>query len=123
MRLTYGNISKNLCYNRVLQFFVMSCIVFQIFCTNGLIVASERESVQHYKMISVVEYSGKSQFRNQAESIFTVRQEALSGNSVRYTLSQNDINPSVNQQGYQQIASSFILDKQPSIRDLFRQFL
>ena len=111
MRLTNRITNKSVCFNRALQFFVLCCIVFQIFCTNGLIVASEKESVQYYKMISVVEYSGKSQFRNQEESIFTVRREALSGNSIRYTLSQNDLNPSVNQQDYQQIASSFILDK------------
>ncbi len=52
--------------------------------------AMEDESVQHYKMLSSVEYSGQGQFRNQVETLLTVRKEFLSDDKVRYFISSND---------------------------------
>lgn len=55
-------------------------------------LAAENESVQHFKMLSTVEYTGKSQFKNQVESLFTVRKQSLSDGKVRYFISAKDFN-------------------------------
>jgi len=54
--------------------------------------ATQDESVQHYKMLSSVEYSGQGQFRNQVETLLTVKKQLLSDNKVRYFISSNDFN-------------------------------
>jgi hypothetical protein len=54
------------------------------------VLAAENENLQHYKMISTVEYTGKGQFRNQAETIFTVRKQPLPDDKVRHCLSANN---------------------------------
>jgi hypothetical protein len=41
-------------------------------------------------MLSTVEYAGKGQFRNQVETLFTVRKQFLSDDQVRYFISTND---------------------------------
>ena len=76
--------------------------------TTGLAV--EQESVQHFKMISIVEYTGKGQFRNQAETLFTARKEALLNNKVQYFLTGNDLNPNLTDKS-SSTAFSFILDR------------
>src|SRR3972149_7130866 len=48
------------------------------------------ESVQHYKMLSSVEYSGQGQFKNQVETLLTVKKQLLSDDKVRYFISSND---------------------------------
>lgn len=53
-------------------------------------LGAESEGVQHYKMLSTVEYTGKTQFRNQVETLFTVRKEFLSDDKVAYSISTND---------------------------------
>lgn len=53
-------------------------------------LGAESEGVQHYKMLSTVEYAGKTQFRNQVEMLFTVRKEFLSDDKVEYSISTND---------------------------------
>lgn len=53
-------------------------------------LAAENESLQHYKMLSAVEYTGKGQFRSQAETLFTARKQPLSDDKVRYFLSANN---------------------------------
>jgi hypothetical protein len=52
--------------------------------------ATEDGSVQHYKMLSSVEYSGQGQFKNQVETLLTVRKQLLSDDKVRYFISSND---------------------------------
>ena len=52
-------------------------------------VATQNESVHHYKLLSALEYNGKSQFRNQVETLCTVR-KVISGDRVQYFLSTND---------------------------------
>ena len=49
-------------------------------------VAAVAEDVQHYRMISAVEYVGQGQFRNQVETVFTVSTEQLAKNQVRFQL-------------------------------------
>lgn len=51
---------------------------------------AENNSVQHYKMFSTVEYSGKQKFKSQVETLVTTRKEYLSDQKVRYHLSARD---------------------------------
>jgi len=76
--------------------------------TTGL--AREMESVQHYKMISSVEYTGGGQFRNQVETLFTVKKEALSDDKVLYSLFGSNLDPKVAQVS-SPIEFSFVLDR------------
>jgi hypothetical protein len=57
--------------------------------------ASDQQGVHHYKMVSSIEYTGKGQFRNQVETLFTVRKQPLSDNKVQYSLSLDDHDPNV----------------------------
>jgi hypothetical protein len=54
-------------------------------------VAAGDESIQHYKMISTVEYVGQGQFTNQVEELFTVKKKTLSNDKVQYFISANDL--------------------------------
>lgn len=76
--------------------------------TTGL--ARETESVQHYKMISSVEYTDGGQFRNQIETLFTVRKKTLSDDKVLYLLSGSNLEPNLTQVS-SPIEFSFVLDK------------
>lgn len=70
-------------------------LVLLSFAKVGL--AATNESVQHFKMLSTIEYADKGQFRNQAETQFTVTKKPLDGNKVQYSISPRDL--------------SFVLDK------------
>ena len=87
----------------------LSVVLLLPFCTASL--AMEEESVQSYKMISVVEYTGKGQFKNQVETLFTVRKQALSNNKVQYFVFGNDLNPNLAEESSLSKAFSFILDR------------
>ena len=52
--------------------------------------AAENESIQYYKMLSTVEYAGKSQFSSQVETLFTVKKQSLWDDKVQYLISTND---------------------------------
>ncbi len=73
-------------------------------------LAGDQPSVHHYKMVSSIEYAGKGQFRNQVETLFTVRKQPLSDDKVQYSLSLNDRDP---QLAVQSLSTplSFILDR------------
>ena len=64
-------------------------LLLVLFCAVPL--AAQGESVQHYKMISTVEYVGNGQFRNQVETLFTVARQPMSDNKVHYSLSTKDV--------------------------------
>ena len=53
--------------------------------------ASDCGSVQQYKMQSVLEYSGKAQFCNKAETVFTAKRNLLGDGKVRYVVSADDV--------------------------------
>lgn len=55
-------------------------------------MASQRENVHHYKLLSTLEYSGDSQFRNEFETVCTVKKQILSDNKTQYCLSTNSEN-------------------------------
>jgi len=59
--------------------------------SGGISLATPNESVQQYKIFSVLEYSGRGQFRNQVETLFTVRKQCLSDDKARYVLSADDL--------------------------------
>jgi hypothetical protein len=67
---------------------LLSLLLVWVFTEVG--PAAGDETVQHYKMLSTVEYSGKSQFKNQIESLFTARKQSVSDDKVQYFISSND---------------------------------
>jgi hypothetical protein len=52
--------------------------------------AFESSGTEHYKMLSSVEYSGKTQYKNQVETLLTVRKDFLSNDQVQYFVSSRD---------------------------------
>ncbi len=82
---------------------------------NRVSVGAEGENVQHYKMLSTIEYAGQSQFRNQVEGLLTVQKQFLSDDRVQYTISSSDFDlTESNLRSDQQPAQgglSFIIDK------------
>lgn len=82
MNQRFSAVVKGLCVLVVLSLFVASF--------GKSAVASEGDNLQHYKMISTVEFSGKGQYRNAVETLLTVKKEVLSDNQIRYSLSARD---------------------------------
>lgn len=78
------------------------------------VLAAETESLQHYKMVSTVEYTGKGQFRNQAETIFTVRKQPLPDNKVQHFISANNFDLAGEGLNSEQQSNdlSFIIDRE-----------
>jgi len=72
------------------------CLIMMVLCIVSLSVhakanaVEEEGDVQHFKMLSTIEYSGKGQFKNQAETFFTTRKQVLFNDNVRYYISTND---------------------------------
>jgi len=67
------------------------CIVVALLLAMGSAGwAADCASVQQYKMQSVLEYSGKTQFRNKAETVFTAKKQLLSDGKARYVVSADD---------------------------------
>jgi len=89
---------------------VMALSVMLLLSSGTTGLAREMESVQHYKMISSVEYTGGGQFRNQVETLFTVKKEALSDDKVLYSLSGSNLDPKLAQVS-SPIEFSFVLDR------------
>ena len=52
--------------------------------------AADCDTVQQYKMQSVLEYSGKTQFCNKAETVFTAQKQLLSDGKASYVISADD---------------------------------
>jgi len=90
--------------------YMMTLSVMLLLSSGAVGLASEEQNVQHFKMISVVEYTGKGQFRNQAETLFKVRKEALPNNEFQYFITGNDLNPNLTDES-SSTAFSFILDR------------
>jgi len=79
-----------------------------VFGTTSL--AGPAESIEHYKMISTVEYAGKGQFRNQVVTIFTVRERPMPGTKVMYSFTAKDPNLTPTQTA-SPMAFSFVIDR------------
>ena len=54
--------------------------------------ADEGGQTQHYKMLSSVEYAGKTQFGHQIETFVTVRKQALPDGRTKYFISSDNLN-------------------------------
>ncbi len=65
------------------------CLTLSIFTQAN--AGEEEGKIQHFKMLSNVEYTGKGQFRNQAEGLFTVSESPLSDEQVLYSLSAKSV--------------------------------
>jgi hypothetical protein len=93
----------------------LTVVLLMLFGIGGVSLGAGAEGVQHYKMISTVEYSGKGQFRNQVGTVFTVTKQHLSDDSVRYFLSTKDFDLAGGEAGSGQEpvfkGLSFVVDK------------
>jgi len=67
---------------------IATVVLLVLLCQMGVVMGSE--SVQYYKMLSSVEYTGKGQFRSQVETLFTVRKQPLSDDKTQYFISSSD---------------------------------
>jgi hypothetical protein len=83
---------------------VMILSVVLVLSSGKVGLATEDESVQHFKMLSSVEYAGKSQFKNLVETLFTVREQPLSDDKVQYFISTNG-----QQSSFKEL--SFVIDR------------
>lgn len=73
-----------------LTFLIAVSFAIHAMCVNC--AAGEVEGVEHYKMISTVEYTGDGQFRNQTESGYSVTKEIFANERVRYSFVMQDPN-------------------------------
>jgi len=106
-----SNMSETKCFlSRQGCCVIMALSIMLLASSSTISLAMEQESEQHFKMISVVEYTGKGQFRNQAETLFKVRKDPLSNNEVQYFFTANDQNPNLANKS-SSTAFSFILDR------------
>lgn len=84
--------NRTMCFGVKGTFCLVTAIsVVLLLLFTGVDLAAESNSVQHYKMISTVEYAGKGQFRNQVEELFTVKEKPLSNDKVQYFISAEDL--------------------------------
>ena len=68
------------------------CFVVALLLAMGSFArAADCESVQQYRMQSLLEYDGNTQFCNMAETVFTARRQLLSDGKARYVLSAEDV--------------------------------
>lgn len=89
-------------------FLILTGVVFQVICLTNL--AKAEESVHRYKMVSTVEYAGEGQFRNQAETFYTVKKEPLQNDKLRYSIAADDPNVDA-QQKYPSLTFSFVVNQ------------
>jgi len=89
------------------HFIVVLSVIVHAMCMNCL--AGNEEGVEHYKMISTVEYSGDGQFRNQKESSYAATKEVFANDRVRYSFVMRDPNT----ESGRRVSSdfSFVIDK------------
>ena len=69
---------------------VCSLIIIAILIFVSSIGMADTDSLYHYKMLSTVEYNGNGQYRNQLETLMTVKKVYLGDNMVRYSVSTDD---------------------------------
>jgi len=114
--MSFTGRSRTKCFGRrqdLCLMVVLSVMLTLAFGRAGLAV--EGETVQHYKILSVVEYEGKGQFRSPVEALFIVRKQSLSDDKLQYFISTRDFDlvrdseSSGQQPSYEQL--SFIVDR------------
>ena len=96
-------------------YFVIALACALLLAFGRPVAGAEKESTDHYKMLSSVEYSGQTQFRNQVETILTARKSILPDNKVKYFISSADFDLSnitpISAGGSRSNAISFIMDR------------
>ncbi len=55
------------------------------------VAAGSSGGIQHYKLVSSLEYAGPGQFRNQTEQLITIEKKSLSDAKVGYVVSAGDM--------------------------------
>lgn len=79
-------------------------------------VAAESRSIQHFKMLSTVEYSGKTQFKSQVETLMTVKKQFGTGDKIQYSVSSDNfdlLTGSLNRSRQESFGElSFVIDVQ-----------
>ncbi|MBN2183178.1 MAG: hypothetical protein JW715_14800 [Sedimentisphaerales bacterium] len=81
--------ARFLCLKLDFGFIIALCaILWTPFCIAG--IYEQDQEVEHYKMLSTVEYSGQGQFKHQVETTLTVEKDYLSQDKVRYSVSSKD---------------------------------
>ncbi len=60
--------------------------IFLILNLTAAVSAEPTEGTGNFKMVSTIEYSGKGQFRSQAETLYTVERKELNDDMVSYTI-------------------------------------
>jgi hypothetical protein len=81
-----------------------------VLLTGSVGLAEDPQGVHRYKMVSSVEYTGQTQFRNHVETLFTVGKHPLPDNKVQYSLSLDNRDPNVAVDS-SSTTLSFILDR------------
>jgi hypothetical protein len=78
------------------------------------IAVAANEGTEYFKMLSTVEYQGKGQFKNQVETLLTVRKQPLADDKMQYFLSTGDYDLIGDNQSFDKRSPkelSFIIDK------------
>ncbi len=61
-------------------------VIFLILNLTANVSAEPAEGTSYFKMVSTIEYSGKGQYRNQAETLYAVERKELNDDMVSYTI-------------------------------------
>ncbi len=101
-----GRLTRN--YNVRDLCLAVSLSVVLLLAMGSAASAAGNQSTHQYKMWSALEYSGESQFRNEAETILTVHKEFMPDGKVRYVLSPRGLNSG---QGSLSRELSFVIDR------------
>lgn len=89
---------------------VLCAILWMPICQAG--IYEQNPDVEHYKMLSTVEYTGQGQFKHQVETMLTVQKDNLSQDRTRYSISSRDFDLSEADMNTEQDSHelSFIID-------------
>lgn len=82
------NYSKHTKVYYLLNSTILAVLVISLmFMKLPMLCAADSDAQTHdFKMISTIEYSGKGQYRSQAETVFTVNKQTLSDDMVSYKI-------------------------------------
>lgn len=78
-------------YSVRVMWLITSLCVALLPMMGGVARAADCGGAQQYMMQSVLEYSGKTQFCNRAETVFTAGRQLLSDGKARYVVSAGDV--------------------------------
>lgn len=68
---------------------LLTVLIPALFPTQPAQASDQGEQTHRFKMISTIEYTGKGQYRSQAESYFTVSKKALDNDMVSYMITSD----------------------------------